>query len=182
MAKICTNEKAAARQRWIENGLMVLMQEQRFEEITVTELCRYLHLSRRSFYRYFGSIEDVLESLLDHTFQEMAITDSSMTVAQLENYYEFWRGRKELLDALANSGMTTKIVHYALKYADEVTLQRHLAPDDLDARRSKELNLFIVSGLSSLLIGWHSEDFRKPPGEMAKTAYRMLYEPLLTKK
>ena len=66
MAKLCTNETTTARQRWIENGLLELMQERKFEDVTVTDLCRHLNLSRRSFYRYFDNMEDVLDCLLDH--------------------------------------------------------------------------------------------------------------------
>ena len=69
MTKICTKEKTAARQRWIENGLMELMQKCKFEDITATDLCRYLELPRRSFYRYFNDMEDVLDSLMNHTFR-----------------------------------------------------------------------------------------------------------------
>ena len=61
MAKTCTTEKTAARQRWIENGLLELMLEKRFEDISVTELCDHLSLSRRSFYRYFSDLGDVLD-------------------------------------------------------------------------------------------------------------------------
>ena len=180
MAKLCTNEKTATRQRWIENGLLELMLENRFEQITVTDLCRHLSLARRSFYRYFDSIEDVLDSLMNRTFQEMAITDSSMTLALLEKDYEFWFRRKELLNALAGSGMYTKITQYALKYADTEALKKHLSDEDLKMELTKEMNLFVISGLSSLLISWHAEGFQKTPKQMAQIAYRMLYRNLLT--
>ena len=181
MAKLCTNEKTASRQRWIENGLLELMQERTFGEITVTELCRYLSLSRRSFYRYFGSIEDVLDFLMNHTFQEMAITDSSMALALLEKDYEFWLEHRNLLNALACSGMYTKITQYALKYTDVETLKKYLSADDLEMELTKEMNLFVISGLSSLLISWHAEGFQKTPKQMAQIAYRMLYQRLLTR-
>lgn len=67
MAKSCVSEKTAQRQEWIENGLLQMMQEQKFEEITVSGLCRNLNLSRRSFYRYFHDLDDVLDSLLART-------------------------------------------------------------------------------------------------------------------
>ena len=60
MAKVCINEKTAARQRWIEKGLLERMEKCRFEDITVTDLCQQLDLSRRSFYRYFRDMEDVV--------------------------------------------------------------------------------------------------------------------------
>lgn len=179
MAKICITEKTALRQRWIENGLLELMLERRFEDITVTDLCQHLELSRRSFYRYFDGMEDVLDALLDHTFQDMAITDSGLTVAELEQYYEFWLRNKQVLSALAYSGMYSKFIHYARKYSDETTLKEYLSGDDLGMDLSREMNLFVICGLSSLLISWHAEGFQKSPNQMAQIALRMLSKPLL---
>ena len=181
MAKTCTTEKTANRQRWIENGLMELMQESKFEHITVTDLCRHLDLSRRSFYRYFDDMEDVLDSLMNHTFQDMAIADSGLTVAELEKYYEFWLRKKPLLSALAYSGMHSKLAQYALKYTDAEMLKEYLSIDDLGMDLSREMNLFVISGLSSLLISWHAEGFQKSPHQMAQISQRILSKPLLLK-
>ncbi|MBR2047654.1 MAG: TetR/AcrR family transcriptional regulator [Oscillospiraceae bacterium] len=179
MAKTCTTEKTALRQRWIEHGLLELMQKTRFEEITTTDLCRHLALSRRSFYRYFADMDDVLDSLIDHTFQDMAITDTGLTVPELERYYDFWLRQKALLNALAYSRLYSKFIQYALKYTNEETLKNHLSVNDLGLDLSREMNLFVISGLSSLLISWHGEGFQKSPNQMARIAYRMLSEPLL---
>lgn len=181
MAKTCITEKTAARQKWIENGLLELMLERKFEDITVTELCRHLGLSRRSFYRYFSDIEDVLDSLMNRTFQEIAITRVSMTVSILEQNYKFWLGHKELLSALAYSGMYSKLTEYALKYSEPEALKTYLPADDPALSLSREINLFAVSGLTSLLISWHAEGYRKTPAQMARIAHRMLCEPLLNK-
>lgn len=179
MAKVCTNEKTSARQRWIENGLLELMQERIFDEITVTDLCQYLPLSRRSFYRYFHDLEDVLESLMDHTMQDMAIINSVPTIPELENYCAFWLERKSLLSALSRSNMHSKLAHYTLKYSNRDALEQNLSREDLDMDLGAEINLFVVSGLSSLLISWHQEGFRKTPGDMARIAMRLLFKPLL---
>ena len=181
MAKVCTNEKTTVRQRWIENGMLDLMQERKFEDVTVTELCRYLELPRRSFYRYFHDMEDVLDSLMNHTFQDMVIADTGLTVAELEKYYEFWFCQKPLLNALAYSGLYSKFVQYALKYTDEENLKEYLSNDDLGMDLSREMNLFVISGLFSLLISWHEEGFQKSPNQMAQISLRMLSKPLLLK-
>ena len=176
MAKRCTTEKTALRQRWIESGLLELMQERKFEDITVTDLCGHLSLSRRSFYRYFGDMEDVLDSLLHHVFLDMAITNAQLTISALEDYYAFWHRQRPLLNALAHSGMHGKLTQYALKYADEESLKKHLSGEDPDLTR--EMNLFVISGLSALLISWHADGFRKSPRQMAQIAQRMLSRPL----
>lgn len=89
MAKACITEKTAARQRGIENGLLALMLENRFEDISVTDLCQQLNLPRRSFYRYFTDLEDVLDSLMNHTMQDMAIIHAAPTLPDLEAYCTF---------------------------------------------------------------------------------------------
>ena len=182
MAKQCATEKTALRQRWIENGLLELMQESKFDNITVTDLCGHLQLSRRSFYRYFRDMEDVLDSLMHHTFQDMAITDEKLTAENLAQYYHFWFQRQQVLNALAYSGMHSKLAQYALQYTDEKMLKDYLSVDDQGMDLSREMNLFVVSGLASLLISWHAEGFQKSPDQMAQIALRMLSKPLLMKQ
>ena len=182
MAKICISEKTASRQRWIEDGLLELMLENKFEQITVAELCRHLSLARRSFYRYFTDIDDVLDSLMNHAFQDMAAPNSGLSIQELECNYRFWYQHKLLLTALANSGMTAKITEYAMKYADEEALKKYLVSYDLGMDISRESNLFVVTGMASLLISWHEEGYQKTPEQMAQIAYRMLSAPILRGK
>lgn len=179
MAKTCTTEKTALRQRWIEKGLLDLMQERKFEDVAVTDLCQYLELPRRSFYRYFRDMDDVLDSLMHHTFQDMVIADTGLTVAELQKYYEFWFCQRPLLNALAHSGMHSKITEYAMRYANEESLKKHLPVNDPGVNLSREMNLFVISGLASLMISWHADGFQKTPEQMACISYRMLSEPLL---
>ena len=181
MAKKCTTEKTANRQRWMENGLLELMQSYKFEEITVTDLCQHLNLSRRSFYRYFDNMDDVLDSLMHHIFQQMSIHNASMTLPAMELTYEFWFQHKDLLNALAYSGMHTTLAQYALKYSNADALRTYLSDEDLALDLVREMNLFVVSGLCSLLISWHAEGFQKSPSQMAQISQRMLCSPLLQK-
>lgn len=182
MAKVCVTEKTAQRQRWIENGLLELMQERRFEEIGVTELCAHLGLARRSFYRYFSHMDDVLDSLLVHTFQDMAVPDALVGVEELRRNFDFWRSREALLTALARSGMSSKLMEYTLRFTDADTLQGYLEPGDPARDLRREVRLFVTGGLVSLVIAWHAEGFRRTPEQMARIAHRMLFRPILRQK
>jgi hypothetical protein len=62
---------------------------------------------------------------------------------------------------------------------DEESLKKYLPVHDLGMDLSREMNLFVISGLSSLMISWHADGFQKTPHQMAGIAYRMLSEPLL---
>ena len=107
------------------------------------------------------------------------ITNGHLTIDMLEKYYDFWLRQKDLLSALAYSGMHSKVSQYALKYTDEKWMTEYLVAEDFGMDLSREMNLFVISGLSSLLISWHTEGFQKTPRQMAQIAYRMLSKPLL---
>ena len=182
MAKTCTNEKTARRQEWIENGLLELMQQRRFEEITVTELCEMLSLSRRSFYRYFRDLEDVLDSALTHTFQRMALPGRQPELEELRANYEFWLGQRTLLDALHRSGMTEKLFEYTMRFAAPFVGENAPDASEKSDPLARETSLFAVCGSVALIISWYAGGFRESPEEMARIAYRILYTPLLESK
>ncbi len=179
MAKRCITEQSASRQRWIENGLLELMGRQTLDEITVADLCRHLELPRRSFYRYFRDLPDVLDSLLEHTFQDMAISNRPLTLEEFTENYRFWIGKRELLDALERSGQTRKLYDYVLRYSSGASIRQYLAPDAEGLDLSREVSTYVITGFLSLVIAWHADGFRRTPEEMAKIAWKLLFTPIL---
>lgn len=61
------------------------------------------------------------------------------------------------------SGIHSKVSQYALKYTDEKWMTEYLAAEDYGMDLSREMNLFVISGLSSLLISRHTEGFQNTP-------------------
>ena len=177
MPKNCITEQSARRQRWIENGLLELMLRRTFDEITVTDLCRHLELPRRSFYRYF---RDVLDSLMEHTFQDMVIGGRPLNPEVFAENYRFWIERRELLDALRRSGQIQRLYDFVLRYASDESIREYLTPAEDSLDLSREANTYIVSGFISLVIAWHADGFRRSPEEMAKISWRLLFTPILT--
>jgi hypothetical protein len=112
--------------------------------------------------------------------QDMAIIHAAPTISDLEVYCRFWLQRKDLLSALSHSDMHSKLVRYTMQYAGADTILQNLSPEDLDAKLGPEINLFVISGLSSLLLSWHREGFRRSAEEMARIAMRLLFKPLLS--
>lgn len=76
--------------------------------------------------------------------------------------------------------MHSKLVRYTMQYAGADTIRQNLSCEDLEMELEPEINLFIISGLSSLLLSWHQEGFRRTPEEMAQIAMRLLFKPLLS--
>ena len=51
MYKLCKTEQSAGRQRELEQGLLHLMLKNRYEDISVSDLCNFMKIPRNSFYR-----------------------------------------------------------------------------------------------------------------------------------
>ncbi len=185
MYKQCKTEQSAQRQRQLENGLLQLMNSKRYEDITVSDLCDHLQIPRKSFYRYFSSKDGALYALLDHTMMDYegfnaiyADGEPRTLVKELTQFFLFWAEKRELLDALLKNNMSGSLVERTISHIGlhEVIPHRFLPLESLYER--KQITLFCISGMMSILLTWHREGFPNPPEQMALITARLLSEPL----
>jgi AcrR family transcriptional regulator len=185
MYKQCKTEKSAIRQRQFEYGLLELMGTRPYNEITVSDLCDHMQIPRKSFYRYFSSKDGALNALLDHTmmdfesFNVLYAKGSSRTLnKELSQFFLFWMERKNLLDALAKNNLCGYLVERTMSHisAGQLIPQRFLNEETHYAR--KQISLFCVSGLMSIVLTWHRDGFPHSPEHMATIAARLVSEPL----
>lgn len=185
MYKLCKTEQSAKRQREIENCLFEILRTKNYEDITVTDLCTRMNMPRKAFYRYFESKDDALHALIDHSMSDYTgfsvdrsgETDRSL-VAELEEYFVFWYGKKDLLDALDHSGLIGSLIERMVNFpiSDRISVQRFL-PYDNDKIREKVFR-FAFSGLVYTMVFWYRDGFVESTRSMAETACRLLREPL----
>ena len=185
MYKMCKTEHSAARQRALEIGLLKAMKTCRYESVSVSDLCDQLQIPRKSFYRYFSSKDGALQAMVDHTLMEFEDYTMGLwagrtrTMQQdLEGFFLFWKNHRDFLDALAYSNLGGMLIERAVAYSlTEDIMPRRFLPDD-DAQMQRQIVIFGVCGMLSMVLTWHSEGFRTPPGEMARFAARILSQPL----
>jgi len=182
MYKECKTEQSSARQRELEAGLLELMKRQRYEDISVSELCGRLKVPRKAFYRYFSGKDGALFALLDHTMLEFSfsqlITGGSGALEDLERFFEFWYARKELLDVLAKSNLSGILVERATALAlRERMMPRSFLSLEADTR-SVALS-FAVCGIMCMVIQWHHMGFLQTPREMTAISRLLLTRPLM---
>lgn len=185
MYKDCRTEQSAHRQRVLEKGLLEAMKQQRFDDISISDLCDRIGVPRKSFYRYFSGKEGALHALLDHTLMEFEPfmlefqSGKRRSVRRdLETFFRFWLERQDLLDALARSNLSGMLIERSVAYAvtDDVLPIRFLPNDTKQMQR--QITMFGVCGLMSMVLTWHHEAFQTPPQVLADAAARMLSQPL----
>ena len=98
----CVSERSAAQQRRFETALLELMKNRLFEEISISELCRYTGMSRKIFYRLYDAKADVVYAMIDHALLDASTfePDAMVAVGGMHKFLAYWKSRKELLDVL----------------------------------------------------------------------------------
>lgn len=184
MYKVCQTEQSSRRQRSIENGLLELMLKQQYEDISISDLCSYLQIPRKTFYRYFSSKDGALYALLDHTMMDFQLTENntirnmSTALGELDRFFAFWYNHSQLLTALRRSSLSGILVERATSFAlHEKMMPRYML--SWDAHYQSIAMSFAICGLMSMVIQWHHQQFLQTPQEMTRIATAMLTRPLL---
>lgn len=185
MYKQCRTEQSAARQRELERGLLRIMSQRHYDEISVIDLCKELDIPRKAFYRYFDSKDGALFALIDHTLMDYDghnqwISGQKNASAQeyMEWVFRYWVENRELLDALSRSGLTGILVQRAIEHARKMDKLPFFTASS-DRLLQDYATMFAVCGLMSMITQWHHDGFVRSPEEMAMLAIHLFREPLL---
>jgi len=185
MYKICSTEQSRQRQRQIENALLELLLTEKYEDITITELCTRLKMPRKAFYRYFESKESALIGMLEHTIAEYqqgnteSIADDDRSLQrELEGFFVFWQERKHILDAVERNSLTGYLIELSVDFPVKniVSLEKFL-PKESDEMRTLIFR-FAIGGLVFTMLEWYRDGFRQSVPEVARRASRILSKPL----
>lgn len=176
MYKICHTEESARRQRALELGMLDALGTQSYEKITLTELCHWLNVPRKTFYRYFPTKEDCLIALIDHTLSDcndMALKNWTATgkldyAVQLR-FFTFWKEHRKLLDAIRANNLC-----YLLLDRTSVLVDRIKENTEDRGFARNQVEYFIAHGLMTTVLRWHHHGFPSSPEEMAQVFGRLL--------
>ena len=182
---MCKTEQSAQRQHDVELGLMEAMTLQRYEDISVSDLCNQVGIPRKSFYRYFSSKDGALHALLDHTMMEYEAFSGPYVEGEhrtlegdLERFFMFWLSKKTLLDVLEKSKLSGVLIERAIAQSiSESTLPRRFLPQDQKPMQ-EQIVTFCICGLMSMVMQWHHTGYPHSPRAMAQTAVRLVTKPL----
>lgn len=185
MYKLCKTEQSAARQRKLELRLLEAMGSHPYEQITVSDLCQWMQIPRKSFYRYFSGKDGALHALIDHTLMEFGegnckwIGPDHASRIELEALFRFWNGQRPLLDALSRNGLSGVLIERGIYYALEVA--GYEVPEEARMAASEETQaaVFVACGLMSMIVQWQRSGYALSAEQLASIATGILTKPLL---
>ena len=179
MYRLCRTEQSSSRQRMLEDGLLRMMTIKHYDDISVSELCDFLEIPRKTFYRYFSHKDGALTALIDLKMEEFFESERGEAAGQLRWFFKFWEENKILLDALEQSGMFGLLI----QRAREFTIREGVFPQRLkfsDPDGNALAATFVVSGLMSMTYYWYKQGFSISVDEMATLSRQILSKPLIT--
>lgn len=172
----CVSEKSAAQQRQFEAALLELMKDRLFEEVSISELCRYTGLSRKTFYRLYDAKADVVYAMIDHALLDAGTFEPDIAVGPggLHKFLAYWKTKKNLLDVLKKNRISTLLSQQAVLHIIEEAPEiiRCFGAEETQFR--EETMIFYVSGLFSLVLTWHSREFDLSIDELSCLIMRLL--------
>ena len=109
MKKGQSHPASALSQKLLADGLLSLLTQKPFREITIKELCAHSDIARRTFYRHFSSVEDVMAYMVSHIIEKfkehMLLVQKEAYPAILASYFAFWKDYASLLELLNKNNL-----------------------------------------------------------------------------
>ena len=150
-------------QACLYDALMKLMQEKKFDKISVGELCEAAGVSRMTYYRSYNNKEDILLQHLDECF---AVYLADLPVQDFYgvalSFFQFWQGQeREFLIAVVRSGLSAQLMDKFHGYLDQII------PQMVSEEVQPFVKSFLAGGLYKMLMDWMKTGTQTPPEEMA---------------
>lgn len=150
-------------QACLYDALMKLMQEKKFDKISVGELCEAAGVSRMTYYRSYNNKEDILLQHLDECFA-MYLADLPVQdfFGVALSFFQFWQGQERaFLIAVVRSGLSAQLMDKFHGYLDQII------PQMVSEEVQPFVKSFLAGGLYKMLMDWMKTGTQTPPEEMA---------------
>ncbi len=183
-----TSPKSSARRRQFEDCLWENLLKLPYNDISISDLCQQVGVSRRAFYRHFHDKEECFCGILNRSFQRAllhvadAATHSTNSLDLSFAMVEAWQDQRTLMDILIKNNLLGLQISQLVRFIKEEERQV------LDLLKTPELNvdddilICYLGGQLSLAVQWHLRGYDTPPEEMAKKYHRLVWHPLFQKK
>lgn len=165
MYKICKTPKSEARQIEFQETLLKMLRKQKMKDITIVSLCKEMGISRKTFYQYFDTIEDVLYAIIDKELQNGFLLLEVQP--EIDGFFAFWKKDKWLLDILEKNGMSQILVDRA--YSNAFLNQE----EGYSIQFMKYAGW--ISAIITVLVLWHHGGMKQTPEEMQDMIYKMFH-------
>lgn len=159
-------EKQNLTQKYIFEAFKNLLQTEKYEDISVCDICKKAGVSRMSFYRNFNSKDELTKKAFDYIVKRIQDNVNQKNNVNIYNVvkgcFEIFKDYKDIIFSLQN----TEIFHSIIAESSlEVQEKFNI---DYISKSSKYVPLFYISAVYFVIINWLKNGATETPDEMAR--------------
>lgn len=168
-----TDRRILKTKRALRESLLYLLKEQPIQKISVSRLCEKSDINRSTFYTYYSSPMNLLESIEDEILntleEDMIQFEKENSISQLMNSIIFYISEHKQLVRLLFSdhgdpGFQNKLLLATQHWTMPMWQSRR---PDYDAEALSSLHIYIVSGCMALIRQWITGGFKESEEEIS---------------
>ena len=157
----------------IEAALIILMKENDYQSISITDIIRKAGVSRSAYYRNYSSKEDILTNLFNRAAETIvnALSMELVTQNMVRSYcilFEKVQEIKELFEIIRMAGMVDKF--------EMAVNDKYLQAIDANSPEAYYRVLSWIGSIFNIIFGWIRHGYRETPKQMALICSRFLSE------
>jgi len=177
--KITQNKSAMQSQKMLVDALLRLMSEKKYNQISISELADEAGLSRRTFYRLFSSIDEILlfhiHSLWELKASELYSSPDSSYMDISSFSLNFWYEHKDLTILLYQNDLS----YIILKFINEISIEiyRHQTPNEQFEKNPETMEYalsYSSGGIHNIICTWASHGMDKTPAQLMQMFQHIL--------
>ncbi len=157
----------------IAQALMILMKENDLDKISVSDITKKAGVSRMSYYRYFSSKVEILESYMDYILNEYSHTVDEVYSFPFRSYehilysFHFFKNYQDFVLCLDKANLTDILLFRLNKYIEE---KIGTTPDN---SAEYYASYYYAGALCNIYIQWMRTGMKESPKEMARIVYKL---------
>lgn len=163
------NPSALRSMEWIRSALLQLLEQEKYEHITIKEICRQADLSRQTFYQIFSSKEEVIQyhfSTLFRAFEKGSSSVQNDTIPHItHHFFSFFYENRDFIQILVTNNLTFLLEQQFEVYLRKIALFRNINDKELHGDYT---TAYIAGALTQVLIHWFKRSFDLSINELSK--------------
>lgn len=163
------NPQKALSKQWLADALVRLLATMPYQDITITAITAEADLARRTFYRHFATVDEVLNYDLTGICQDFIDELADLTALDFETliirFFTFWNERRDFLKLLQQNNLEYRLLQVFMPQLRDRLIGQIAEADIYD---------FIAGGLWNLLMGSLRSETAPTTAELQALATRIL--------
>lgn len=163
------NPSAKRSMEMIDRALLELLEEKKFDKISIKEICVRADLSRQTFYQLFASAEEVPEYRFSKLFSLFAVRCDGFRTMTIENlaycFFDFFYEYRSFVFILVHNNLSFMMEKQFEVYLKKIELFENISSHEPHPDYDGAL---IAGALTSVLMRWFHNSFDLSVDELSE--------------